>query len=418
MPLLNTDEPIPDHLADTGPVQVIRDRPVPAWRRVVGLLCLIGAAALTVATALLVFSPEPSPTPAPTGDTTQLEATSVAFEPTVTPAVETDSGEGEVVTVSALPTLSPELASALLSAPVAPVEVDTGLEVFRRDFSAFTIVPDRPRSEVIQYEVQSGDTILAIADRFGLAPESIAWSNPRDIIGGLRVGRNINIPPVDGIYYTLVTERTIQSVADEYHVDPYAIIESEYNDLFSATPETVLPSGTRIMIPGGTAESISWTPNVVRESSGSGSSGRSGVGRISFAPGDPGSCGMVDNPGGGGGWVRPIGSYTWTRGFASYHTGVDLAAPEGTPVYAANGGTVIFRGWSTWGYGWAIVLAHGPYTTVYGHLSGINVGCGQSVAAGQVIGASGNSGASTGPHLHFEIRYNDVPFDPVSTIAF
>src|SRR5690606_14434270 len=253
----------------------------------------------------------------------------------------------------------------------------------------------------------------------GLAPESIAWSNPRDIIGGLRVGRSIYIPPADGAFYTLVTERTVQSVANEFLVDPYAIIESEYNDLFTATPETSLPSGTRIMIPGGTAESISWTPNVGRESSsGSGSSGSSGVGRISFAPGDPGSCGMVDNPGGGGGWVRPIGSYTWTRGFASYHTGVDLAAPEGTPVYAANGGTVIFRGWSTWGYGWAIVLAHGPYTTVYGHLSGINVGCGQSVAAGQVIGASGNSGASTGPHLHFEIRYNDVPFDPVSTIAF
>ena len=85
---------------------------------------------------------------------------------------------------------------------------------------------------------------------------------------------------------------------------------------------------------------------------------------------------------------------------------------------AANGGTVIFAGWSNWGYGYSIVLAHGPFTTLYGHLSGINVSCGASVGAGQVIGAVGSSGASTGPHLHFEIRYNDVPTDPTSTIPF
>ncbi len=64
------------------------------------------------------------------------------------------------------------------------------------------------------------------------------------------------------------------------------------------------------------------------------------------------------------------------------------------------------------------VLAHGPFTSLYGHLSAINVGCGQYVSAGQFIGAVGNTGNSSGPHLHFELRYNDVPFDPTSTMPF
>jgi murein DD-endopeptidase MepM/ murein hydrolase activator NlpD len=79
---------------------------------------------------------------------------------------------------------------------------------------------------------------------------------------------------------------------------------------------------------------------------------------------------------------------------------------------------VIFAGWNSFGYGYAVVLAHGPYTTVYGHLSAINVGCGQYVQAGQVIAAMGSSGQSSGPHLHFEIRYNDIPQDPTYTMSF
>jgi murein DD-endopeptidase MepM/ murein hydrolase activator NlpD len=110
--------------------------------------------------------------------------------------------------------------------------------------------------------------------------------------------------------------------------------------------------------------------------------------------------------------------YSVSRGYASWHTGIDLAANPGTPVKAANGGVVIFAGWNNWGYGNTIVLSHGPFTTVYGHLSSINVGCGQLVSSGQVIGGVGSSGNSSGPHLHFEIRYLDVPQNPTATIAF
>jgi murein DD-endopeptidase MepM/ murein hydrolase activator NlpD len=129
---------------------------------------------------------------------------------------------------------------------------------------------------------------------------------------------------------------------------------------------------------------------------------------------------LVDNPGGGASWVRPVatGAYQWTRGFTSLHPGVDLAGAVGTPIFAANSGTVIFAGWNSYGYGYAVVLAHGAYTTVYAHLSAVNVGCGQFVNAGQVVGAMGATGNASGPHLHFEIRYNDIPQNPTTAIAF
>ena len=303
----------------------------------------------------------------------------------------------------------------LLSTPVAALNQPVGLEIRRDDFSAFTIIPDRPRSEVFQYQIQSGDTIFDIAERYGLKPESIAWANDRTMVEGLRVGRMINILPVDGVYFTVISEQSIQSIADRYHVDPYAIIDSEYNDFFGMTPETVLPSNTKVVIPGGTDAQINWNPPVDRVPGGSGSAGGA---RISFATGEPGSCGLVDNPGGGGGWVRPLGSYSWVRGFSGIHTGVDLSAAMGAPVGAANGGTVIFAGWSNWGYGWSVVLAHGPYTTIYGHLSDVYARCGAYVNPGQTIGAVGSSGDSTGAHLHFEIRYNDIPTDPTGTMPF
>lgn len=152
-------------------------------------------------------------------------------------------------------------------------------------------------------------------------------------------------------------------------------------------------------------------------SSGSGSS--SGGSQIAFADGDPGSCGLVDNPGGGAAWTRPISNDTWIRGFALWHAAVDLAASEGTPVYGANGGRVIFAGWSNRGYGYTVVLAHAPFTTIYAHLGNITVRCGQDVASGQQIAGSGNRGNnSSDPHLRFEIRYQDTPQDPTFTIPF
>ncbi|HVO42916.1 MAG TPA: M23 family metallopeptidase, partial [Aggregatilineales bacterium] len=81
-------------------------------------------------------------------------------------------------------------------------------------------------------------------------------------------------------------------------------------------------------------------------------------------------------------------------------------------------GTVIFAGWSDWGYGYSIVLAHGPLLTLYGHLSRIGVSCGQFVQRGAQIGAIGSTGNSSGPHLHFEIREGDTPVNPTKYLSF
>lgn len=412
-------EPTPDHLADTGPMRSLRAPTISPLRRLAGWLALLFAALLTAAAAVLLLLPNvpgSTPTLTPTAEPVAgvQPTTEIAALPTAAPlpTEATDQGGGGIVLANA-PTISSEAMNALLSQPLAVYQTTFGFEIPRTDYSAFTIIPDRPRSEVIQYEVQQGDTIFRIAERFGIEPETIAWSNDRSLIGGLRPGRRINIMPVDGAYHTILVEASIQEIADQYGVDPYAIIDSQYNDLFGASPETEIPAGSQVVVPGGVAEQIVWNPVVERvggDSSGSG-------GRISFAPGDPGSCGLVDNPGGGGGWVRPLNSYTWTQGFSSIHTGVDLASAEGTPVLASNGGTVIFAGWNNWGYGYLVVLAHGPFTTIYGHLSDIGVRCGQYVNAGQQIGAVGNTGNSSGTHLHFEIRYNDVPQNPTSVMA-
>jgi murein DD-endopeptidase MepM/ murein hydrolase activator NlpD len=95
------------------------------------------------------------------------------------------------------------------------------------------------------------------------------------------------------------------------------------------------------------------------------------------------------------------------------HEGIDLAVPTGTPVVAAAAGTVIVAGWLG-GYGNLVVVDHGNgFSTAYGHNTSVAVGFGQSVAQGQLVAYSGNTGHSTGPHVHFEVRINGSPVDPL-----
>jgi murein DD-endopeptidase MepM/ murein hydrolase activator NlpD len=95
------------------------------------------------------------------------------------------------------------------------------------------------------------------------------------------------------------------------------------------------------------------------------------------------------------------------------HEGIDLGAPYGTPIHAAADGVVVYCGWMD-GYGNLTVIDHGGgIATAYGHQSSIAVGCNQQVTQGQVIGAVGSTGHSTGPHLHFEVRVNGTPVDPL-----
>lgn len=109
-----------------------------------------------------------------------------------------------------------------------------------------------------------------------------------------------------------------------------------------------------------------------------------------------------------GGRRNPFGGSS-----SEFHTGQDIATLWGTPVVAAANGTVIFAGWQN-GYGQIVIIDHGNgLTTRYGHLSGIDVIVGQVMARGEQVGRVGSTGRSTGPHLHYEVRINDEPVDPL-----
>ena len=109
----------------------------------------------------------------------------------------------------------------------------------------------------------------------------------------------------------------------------------------------------------------------------------------------------------------PISSGYGPRG-KTHHDGLDISAPEGTPVKAAASGTVIFSG-SLRGYGTTVIIEHhATVTTVYAHLSEKRVKAGDSVRSGQVIATVGRTGKTTGPNLHFEVRRNKVAQDPVA----
>jgi len=123
------------------------------------------------------------------------------------------------------------------------------------------------------------------------------------------------------------------------------------------------------------------------------------------------------NPGGRK-FPYPVSGYRisspfgWRESTQSYHKGIDLAVPIGTPIYAADSGTVAFSGNAS-GYGLVVYINHsGGYQTRYGHCSRLVVKAGDTVKKGQLIAYSGNTGKSSGPHCHFEIRVNGNAVDP------
>ena len=268
-----------------------------------------------------------------------------------------------------------------------------------------TIIPDRPRETVEFYTVGTGDSVFGIANQFKLKPETILWANYsilQDNPDMLSKGQSLRIPPTDGVYYQWQDGDTIDSVANEFKVDPSAILLWPGNHLDMVTP-TVTP-GNYVMVPGGQRAFHQWLVPIA---------GRKNAGVVLSLLG-PGSCTINGGAYGTGSFVWPAANhYLSGNDFGPSHLGIDIAAGLGAWVYAADSGVVIYAGPAAGGYGNVIMIDHGNgYQTLYAHNSVILTHCGASVTKGQVISQAGSTGNSTGPHLHFEVRYNGGFIDP------
>lgn len=230
---------------------------------------------------------------------------------------------------------------------------------------------------VITYTVKEGDSLWSIATRFGLDVDTLRWSN-EDLVRNpdlLSVGQELTILPVKGAYHTVQTGETVETIALAYGVTPTAIMDYPLNDLH---PPYQLEEGQKLVIPGGRRE-LHWP--------------------------------QPD--------LSPDSLFAWpvvgqiTQGYSEEHPALDLGAPYGSPVHAAQAGTVTHSGWARTGYGYTVILDHGEgVQSLYSHMKGSWVTVGQKVERGQLIGEVGSTGHSSSPHVHFEIRVDGQRVDP------
>ncbi len=289
-----------------------------------------------------------------------------------------------------------------ISAPALDIPVIDGIA---RSAQIHTNIPSRPRNEITTYTVQDGDTVFGIAEKFGLDPQTILWGNYEILLDdphSLRPGQELNILPVDGVYWQWLGGLSFGAWAEFYGVTAADIIEYPGNNLDAKSigdyENANIPVETWLIIPNGQREFVSWSAplGVTRENPAS--ARVLGAGAC-----DPVSGGAV----GYGYYVYPTNKH-YLSGFdystKTNHLGLDFAGNEGEGVYAADAGVVVYAGWNDYGYGNMVMIDHGNgFQSLYAHLSALNVGCGQSVGQGEGIGAVGSTGRSSGSHLHFEL---------------
>ena len=288
-------------------------------------------------------------------------------------------------------------APAIVELPVLdPAEV---VHAVLRKANSRTIVPTRPREEVVTYTVEAGDSVFGIAQNFNLDPESVLWANYEvlnDDPQMVSIGQELYIPPTNGVLYKWKDGDTVDKVAGMFKASPEDMLLWPGNNIDITNP--VFTPDQLVMIPGGEREFRTWlVPTIPR--------GAAGVNPSIYGPGacDTSAGGAF----GSGTFIYPAPNRVLSgNDYWGGHLGLDFAAFTGDPIYATDGGLVVYSGPVGGGYGIMVLIDHGNgYQSLYAHLSGTNVRCGASVRQGTVIGRAGSTGNSTGPHLHFEIRY-------------
>jgi len=268
-----------------------------------------------------------------------------------------------------------------------------------------------PEDVYFTYVVQEGDTAASIAARFGLELESLLWNNShlRTDPDLLLIGQELTIPTRDGILYTVRLGDTLLDVADIYEADVNSIVGLSSNQI--GDPDSVL-EGAVLLLPGAVPPPPP-PPAMTPEPFFAAAAPEEASPAEDFSPPPPAASAAVS------GFMWPLAGYIsdyfgTPRGAGTYHSGIDIVAPSGTPIVAAAGGQVVLVS-AGGGYGNYVVVRHdNGYETLYAHLSEIYVVQGQWVAQGEAVGAEGATGWATGPHLHFEVRVGGAAVDPLA----
>ncbi|MEA3398669.1 MAG: M23 family metallopeptidase [Patescibacteria group bacterium] len=273
--------------------------------------------------------------------------------------------------------------------------IQNGASIVRPNIAA-TEIAKRARTKTVVYTVRPGDTISTIASEFEISVSTILWENNLSAYSIIRPGDKLNILPMSGITHAVTSGQNISSIAKKYDIEKEKILTAN-----SLAAQSTLQIDQKLLIPNGRKITYSsYTPTTY--------SGISAIKKIVKSPN------AAPAPGNKMNW--PTEGSRITQYYSWRHHGLDIANKNGTPIYAADAGTIEMLGWGT-GYGNQIIINHGGgKKTRYAHLSKFYVKKGQKVGKGETIAAMGSTGWSTGPHLHFEVIINGVKYNPLNYI--
>jgi len=261
------------------------------------------------------------------------------------------------------------------------------------------LVPEeRKNNESIKYTVVEGDTLYSIGNRYKISADAIRYVNNLADADEIRIGQELVIPPISGIIHKVKNGDTLEKLSKLYDVPSQAIADFNY-----LTDLTSLSVGSELVIPDAKIPQQSFAVNTGSQIN------------TTEAP--------VYASGTKKGWcIWPTTTRIITQYYSWYHSGLDIATPWFSampPLYACASGRVVRAGWDPTGYGIMVLIDHGNgYQTLYGHLSKLKVSVGQFVKQGTVIGNMGNTGRSTGPHLHFEVRKGSARQNPLNHVYY
>jgi len=239
----------------------------------------------------------------------------------------------------------------------------------------------RQLTPLVHYRVRLGDSVDRIASQAGITVDTLVQINHLSWPPLLTPGVRLVVPPIDGTMVRVDPDQTLSSLATTFRIDVSTLRTVNGLGLDAPVP-------AQLFIPAVKTDDLA----------------------APAAPSDPAAA------------RQHLVRFAWpahgviTQYFWQYHPGIDIANDVGTPEFAADAGQVVFAGWGS--YGIYVEIDHGNgFHTIYGHMSVVQVTTGQLVTQGQEIGLMGATGRATGPHLHFEIRFQGVPQNPIDLLS-